>query len=76
MFDGPGGSMKNWSKEIVASDAAADEQKALRQTGTLLPHVRMRIRDGAHAAGRLSNHVQEMLLNPPFFSCTLSCEGY
>lgn len=41
---------------MLSSDAAADEQKALRLIGTFLPRVRLRIRDGAHAAGRPSKH--------------------
>lgn len=41
-------------EEFVGTDAAADELKAMRLCkGMKLRRVRVRVRDGAHAAGRL-----------------------
>ena len=40
-------------EEMVGTDAAADEMKAVRLTRyTRLKNIKVRVRDGAHAAGR------------------------
>ena len=40
-------------EEMVGTDAAPDEMKAVRLTRyTRLKNIKVRVRDGAHAAGR------------------------
>lgn len=47
-------------KEMAGTDAAADEMKAIRLTRyTRLKNFKVRVRDGAHAAGRCLGRVDE-----------------
>lgn len=45
---------------MAGTDAAADEMKAIRLTRyTRLKNIKVRVRDGAHAAGRCLGRVDE-----------------